>query len=57
MSQEQIQVPKGWETARFGDIIELKHGHQFRTNDFVKSETWLAKLANVIDFGVAKEIF
>ena len=34
---ETIQIPKEWSTARFGDIIELKHGHQFRTNDYVKS--------------------
>jgi hypothetical protein len=34
-----------------------KATHNISYNDFVKSETWLAKLANVIDFGGAKEIF
>ena len=34
-----------------------KATHNKSYNDFVKSETWLAKLANVIDFGGAKEIF
>jgi len=32
----QIQIPKGWKRSRFGDLIDLKHGHQFRTSDYVK---------------------
>ncbi|MFI5253156.1 MAG: restriction endonuclease subunit S [Bacteroidota bacterium] len=29
------ELPKGWEWARFADVIELQHGHQFREYDFV----------------------
>jgi len=32
----QMQIPKGWKRSRFGDLIDLKHGHQFRTSDYVK---------------------
>ncbi|MBT6647449.1 MAG: hypothetical protein HOB51_08045 [Thaumarchaeota archaeon] len=38
MSQEEIVVPKGWIFKRFGDIVNIKHGHQFRSNDFVDTD-------------------
>ena len=47
---ETVQIPKGWGTARFGDIIELKHGHQFRTNDYVKSNGY-----KILKIGQLKE--
>ncbi|MBU0710985.1 restriction endonuclease subunit S [bacterium] len=30
------ELPKGWVWCRFGNIITLRHGHQFRNYDFVK---------------------
>tara|TARA_B100000408_G_C10132282_1_gene154674 strand:- start:342 stop:461 length:120 start_codon:yes stop_codon:yes gene_type:complete len=34
-----------------------KATHNKSHNEFVKSEAWLAKWENVIDFGGAKEVF
>jgi len=37
-----------WEEKKLGDVVELKHGYQFRSNDFTKSGLAIIKISNVI---------
>ena len=34
----ELQIPNDWESEKFQNIISIKHGHQFRTHDFVKND-------------------
>jgi restriction endonuclease S subunit len=38
MSQEEIFVPEGWVSEKLGKMVSVKHGHQFRSHDFVSSD-------------------
>ena len=38
MSQEQIQIPKGWELKKLGDVLDVLSGHAFKSEFFSKTE-------------------
>lgn len=43
--EKKYQLPSGWEWSKFGKVIELKHGHQFRDYDFVKQGIPVIKIS------------
>ena len=40
-------VPEDWKIVKFGDYIELKHGHQFRQYDFTESGIKVLKIGQI----------
>ena len=41
------KIPKGWPIVKFGDYVELKHGHQFRNYDFTKTGLAVLKISQI----------
>ena len=40
-------VPEGWKQVRFGDVVDLVHGFQFRDHHFVDSGVPVVKIGNI----------
>ena len=49
MSQEQIQVPKGWELVDFPNVVFFQEGPGLRTWQFTKSGMKVANVTNLVD--------
>jgi type I restriction enzyme S subunit len=45
------RIPEDWEVVRFGDYIELRHGHQFRHYDFVENGIKVFKITQIREDG------
>jgi len=45
------KLPKGWDYKRFGDIVYLRHGYQFRQFDFTESGIPVVKIGQCKENG------
>jgi len=45
------EIPESWKLVKFQEIIELKHGHQFRNYDFVEKGIPVIKIGQCKDDG------
>ena len=46
------EIPESWNVRRFGDVVELRHGFQFRTHHFRDAGVRVIKIQNVTARGV-----
>ena len=43
------RIPQEWTFAKLSEVVELRHGYQFRDYDFTKSGIAVVKIGNLID--------
>ena len=41
------KIPSEWSLIRFGDYADLKHGHQFRSDDFLEHGLRVLKITQI----------
>jgi type I restriction enzyme S subunit len=47
----EIKIPNNWKKYKFDDVAELKHGFQFRTDDFTEKGIKIFKITQIQDNG------
>lgn len=53
--EDKKDLPKGWVLATVGDVIKVKHGYAFKSNDYVENGIPLIRISNVNDDIVSTE--
>ena len=51
MSQEQIQVPKGWKMEKLSNLINIHSGFAFKSQDYSKNGIFVLRTLNISSDG------